>query len=856
MDLLSSREIRDKFLEFFQSKDHLLIENASIIPKNDPTLLFINSGMAPIKKFFTGEEKPKYPRLCNIQPCIRTIDIDEIGDKHHLTSFQMLGSWSINNYFKEKAIPLAFEFLTKHLNIPKEKLYATVFSGDKSIGLKEDSEAREYWEKAGMPKDHIVACGKEDNFWGPTSDTGPCGPCTEVFYDTGKGKEYVKGGEFDTKERYIEIWNAGVFMQFNKNADGTYSRLNFTSVDTGAGLERLSMVLNGHESVYDTDMLSPIKNCIENSIKCGGLSERSLRILTDHLRTVSLILSEDVKPSNEGRGYIPRKLIRKCVMIIKKNKIEGFDFNSVLRFVINKYSELYPDFVEKQGVILSEFDKEKVQFEKVLGNGIHMLEEIKDKSKTISGEEAFELVTTYGIPFDIIVDYAVDSGMEVDEDEFKKKLENHKKISKKPVGGSEIGADLDLEEYSNYDATKFVGYDMSKTDAQILYFKVQGEKVSDSAEIGDKVVVILDKSCMYAESGGQISDKGFIIGNNFKIRVDSVKKNKVGVFLHFGTLESVGGAIGGKVSVTIDELRRKRLANNHSAVHLLHSALRNIFGKDLHQSGSKVEEHGLRFDFNYDKPIDENKIFEIEKLVNSYITENLKQVTEIKPLSEAINEGAIALFESKYTNDVRVVSFGDVSKELCGGTHTTMTGNIGLFCVDSVESIGKGIKRIVALTGQDALGYVQGNRAVLKNICTLVRVQPDRVEEKIESILNATGKSSKSADKFDINDVKLVDIKGGIKGGYVIKHDFDKTFNELSIDVADKIGGVFLCISGTEKKRLLLAVSNKLKGKIKAKELINKLFTLIDGKGGGNDRIASGGTSVESKKIIAAFENL
>ncbi len=856
MDLLSSREIRDKFLEFFQSKDHLLIESASIIPKNDPTLLFINSGMAPIKKFFTGEEKPKYPRLCNIQPCIRTIDIDEIGDKHHLTSFQMLGSWSINNYFKEKAIPLAFEFLTEHLNIPKEKLYATVFSGDESIGLKEDSDAKQYWEKAGMPKDHIVACGKEDNFWGPTSDTGPCGPCTEVFYDTGKGKEYEKGGEFDTKERYIEIWNAGVFMQFNKNADGTYSRLNFTSVDTGAGLERLSMVLNGHESVYDTDMLSPIKNCIKNSVKGGELSERSLRILTDHLRTVSLILSEDVKPSNEGRGYIPRKLIRKCVMIIKKNKIEDFDFNSVLGFVINKYSELYPGFAEKRGVILSEFDKERVQFEKVLGNGIHMLEEIKDKSKTISCEETFELVTTYGIPFDIIVDYAVDSGMEVDEDGFKEKLENHKKISKKSVKGSEIGADLDLEEYLGYGATQFVGYDMSKTDAQILYFRVQGEKASDNAAVGDKVVVILDKSCMYAESGGQISDKGLIIGNNFKIRVDSVKKNKSGVFLHFGTLESVNGTIGGKVSVIIDEPRRKRLANNHSAVHLLHSALRSIFGKDLHQSGSKVEEHGLRFDFNYDKPIDEDKIFEIEKLVNSYITENLKQVTEIKPLCEAINEGAIALFESKYTNDVRVVSFGDVSKELCGGTHTSMTGNIGLFCVSSVESIGKGIKRIAALTGQDALQYVQGNRAVLKNICTLVRVQSDRVEEKIESILNASGKSGKSVDKFDINDVKLIDIKGAIKGGYVIKHDFDKTFNELSIDAADKIGGVFLCISGTQKKRLLLAVSNKLKGKIRANELINKLFTLIDGKGGGNDRIASGGTSAENEKIIAAFKNL
>lgn len=857
MAVINSKEIRDKFLAFFQSKDHLLIQNASIIPKNDPTLLFVNSGMAPIKNFFTGEEKPAYPRLCNIQPCIRTIDIDEIGDKHHLTSFQMLGSWSINNYFKEKAIPLAFEFLTKCLNIPREKLYATVFAGDESIGLQGDLAAREHWEKAGMIKEHIVACGKEDNFWGPTSDTGPCGPCTEVFYDTGKGKEYIPGGEFDTKQRYIEIWNAGVFMQLNKNADGTYGKLSFTSVDTGAGLERLAMVLNGYESVYDTDVLYPIKSYIEGSIgKQGILDERSLRILTDHLRTISLILSENVKPSNEGRGYIPRKLIRKCIMIIKKHKINNFDFESVLKFVINKYSELYPDFMRKQEIIIDEFNKEKVQFEKVLENGFHMLEGIRGRSQTISGEEVFELVTTYGIPYDIVVDYAKESDIEIDERGFKEKLQKHKEVSRNSSKNSEKGLSLDLERFKDYPKTEFLGYDLSNLDAKILCVVVNGKQTT-SASVGDKVSIVLDRTCMYAESGGQVSDRGFIIGENFKIKVDDVKKNKSGVFVHFGVIELTNGTINGKVSVEIDKLRREGLASNHSSVHLLQSALRNIFGKDVHQAGSKVEEHSLRFDFNYDASIEENRICEIENLVNSYIRDNLKQVTEVKSLSEAIKEGAIALFESKYTDDVRVVSFGGVSKELCGGTHTSMTGNIGLFCITAVESIGKGIKRIIAVTGQDAMHYIQKNRAVLKNVCSLLKVDINHVEEKTKSIMsNSSKKGGKTNNKFNIESVNLIDLKRGIKGGYIVKDEYDKAFNELSINMADKIEGVLLCISGVDKKRLLIAVSDKLTAKIKANELMKELIGVVGGKGGGNGKIASGGTNAQSEEIIKAFTDL
>ncbi len=414
---ITSKEIREKFLSYFESKDHLRIKNSSIIPKNDPTLLFINAGMAPMKKFFTGEESPEKPRLCNVQTCIRTIDLDDVGDKSHLTSFSMLGSWSIGDYFKEGAIKLAYEFLTKHLNIPNEKLYVTVFAGDKSIGLDVDDECKKWWKEVGILEDHIVECPMEDNFW-IAGETGPCGPCTEVFYDTRDDdvNKYVPGGYFDTKTRYIEIWNAGVCMQFNRNLDGTYSPLKFKSIDTGAGLERLTMTLNKMSSVYDTDLLKPICDKI-NELANGKLSERTVRVLTDHTRTISLILSEKQAPSNEGRGYVPRKLIRRCILLTTKESVKDFDYLSLYNFFIDNYSDIFPLIKENKDFLLSHFEKEYEQFNKVLVSGLEKLDEIKTKGNNISKEDAFDLVTTYGLPFDIIEDYAKDNNFLKKDDE-------------------------------------------------------------------------------------------------------------------------------------------------------------------------------------------------------------------------------------------------------------------------------------------------------------------------------------------------------------------------------------------------------------------------------------------------------
>ena len=856
MNKISSREIRGKFLEFFQRKEHMLISDSSIVPKNDPTLLFINSGMAPLKKFFTGEENPPSPRLCDVQPCIRTIDIDEIGDKHHLTSFQMLGSWSINDYFKEKAIKLAYEFLTKDLGIHNEKLYVTIFAGDDELGLNPDEEARKYWIEAGIDENHIVACGKEDNFWGPTSETGPCGPCTEVFYDTGVGEEYKLGKEFDTKKRYIEIWNAGVFMQLNKNADGTYSKLSFTSVDTGAGLERLSMVLNDCKSVYETDLLCPIKDKIYSKIHSGNISERDVLIMTDHLRTSVLILSEKVKPSNEGRGYIPRKLIRKCILIINKYKIENFDFEDVIEFILDSYCDMYPNFIKNKDYILNEFKNEYNQFSKVLKGGLERLEQIKLNSKSISGDEAFELVTTFGLPIDIIKEFCNENSLSLDELEYKEKLRKHKEISRNSNKDNSENVLLEQSLLNNYGSTLFCGYDNSKIEGKVLGI-IKEKANSESANSGEKVSLILDKTCMYAESGGQCSDKGYIYNDTFKMRVDEIKKTKNGVFIHIGEIKSGKITLGENVISEFDLERRTNSSNSHTAVHLLQSALRSLFGNELHQAGSKIDECKLRFDFNYDKPLLESDIFKIEELVNKYIRNNVKISIEEKDINKAISEGAIALFDSKYGEKVRVVSVDNISKELCGGTHTSMTGNIGLFVITSTEGIGKGIKRISALTGKEAINYIHQQRHIVNEVSSLLKVKNENIIEKLQKqSIKATDSNKKDNESINKSDIVYVEPKNGVNFAYITCKNSYKSINDDVINIADAIKGVILCICSGEKKRIIIASSIETKDKFKSNEIINYMMERLEGKGGGSPRLASGGTNKNESEIINVFKNL
>lgn len=865
---ITSKEIREIFLNFFVNKKHLKIPCSSIIPTNDPTLLFINSGMAPLKKYFTGEAQPPNSDLCNIQPCIRTIDIEEVGDRHHLTSFEMLGSWSINNYFKEKAIALAFELLVEGFKIPKEKLYVTVFEGCEKLNLSPDYESARAWEKLGIPKSHIVFQPFEDNFWGPAGETGPCGPCTEVFYDTGDehGEAYVEGGYFDTKNRYIEIWNAGVFMQFNKNLDGTYTPLKFKSVDTGAGLERLTMVLNGLDSVYETDLLKPIMDEIALQSK-GNLSQKAMRIIADHLRTTSFILSEGIKPSNDGRGYIPRRLIRKCAALTLKAKVEEFDFVSVLEKVIGQYSDFYTHFKQNKEDIINTFENERTHFQQVLKDGFKRLEKITGKeSFEISGKDAFILVSTYGIPIELIQEYAEEKGGNVNIDEYKEEFKKHQEISKSPSsGGGKEGGGIDLKELEgvlkDIPQTQFKGYEVYECEGTVLRIIKNGEK-TDSVKSGDKALIITDRTPFYAESGGQVPDIGEFITPDGKADVLDVQKDDNGVFVHLVVVKEGILKVNSTVEMKIDKERRLKIQANHSSVHLLQSALRKLLGNTISQTGSLVEEDRLRFDFQYDDRMTEEEIEQVEKQVNKYIQMNIPLTTEITTLNDAIQKGVLAFFGDKYGDSVRVVQFGEISKELCGGTHTSATGNIGCFKILSEGSVGRGIRRITAVTGNTAIEYTQNQIKILKEVASKLRVSPENVASKLDTLL----KVPKKKDTIEFKPLDKSDIQENTKTSGSGQKYFVKIFDGFSDEIRDEairiseiIKGIVCFICKVEDKlRVIVAVDKPLSKKYNANLVIKNALKHIDGKGGGKPHLAlGGGVYTENyKNIIEEFDKI
>lgn len=878
MGKVSYDEIREKFLGFFEKNNHLKIQGASIVPKNDPTLLFINAGMAPLKKYFTGEEKPPKKNLCNIQPCIRTIDIDDVGDRYHATSFEMLGSWSIDNYFKKDAIRLAYDLLINELKIPKEKLYATVFEGDVENSMPADDESAKYWEEVGFSNDHIVYCPKEDNFWGPTAQTGPCGPCTEVFYDAGDayGKSYHETGIFNTS-RYIEIWNAGVFMEFYKDASGKFENLKFKSVDTGAGIERLEMTLNGHESIYDTDLIRPIMDEVNAKAKRLGkdLSLRDKRIITDHIKTSTFIISEDIVPSNEGRGYIPRKLIRKCIGIVTKNKLYDYSLNSIVEVVIEGYGKYYPKMIKNKEKILSIIEKEYEGFKTVLREGFSRMEKITgEKGFVINGKEAFLLFTTYGIPIELIEEFAVENGGSVDREAFEKEFEQHREISKKSKetsSGSNIlegiirnGAD---SSWMQVRQTQFLGYDDLNCEAKVLALLDKDGKALRDSNGNDEVVMVFDKTPMYAESGGQISDSGTIRGDGLIASVRDVKKTDNNVYIHLCKVEEGEVLDGADVSVMVDEKKRKDIMRHHTSVHLLQSALRSIVSDSIKQAGSLVEEDRLRFDFGCERKLSEEEIIKIEAKVNDYIMQNLTLEIKQMDMNEAINAGALALFEEKYTDKVRVVSVPGVSKELCGGTHVRATGDIGSFKILSEASVGRGVRRITGISGIKALEYIQSQVKVIDELSLKLKVSSSDLVDKVDLILKASKEKTKSSSEDNNNVCMSKDeisskMRKSKKGMNYICQSFDFFSNALrdeAVRVSEIIDGV-VCFIGTEDKGVKVVVAvNKPRAKTNnANPIIKGILEQLGGKGGGRDYLALGGGSKKEMvdEVVNRFEEL
>ncbi len=769
MKWMSLNELRERYLSFFESKGHLRLGSFSLVPNNDKSLLLINSGMAPMKKYFTGEVTPPRSRVTTCQKCIRTPDLERVGiTARHGTYFEMLGNFSFGDYFKKEAIPWAWEFLTKDLEIPAELLWPSVYE--------EDDEAYALWRDViGVPEERIVKLGKADNFW--EHGTGPCGPCSEIYFD--RGEKYGCGSP-DCKpgcecDRYMEIWN-NVFTQFNNMGDGTYTELEHKNIDTGMGLERLACVMQGVDNMFEVDTIRNILDKVcEISGKEYGKDNRvdiSIRAITDHARASTFMISDGIIPSNEGRGYVLRRLIRRAA---RHGRLIGIDrafLVEMVEAVIKENASGYPELIEKQELIKKVIANEEASFSKTIDQGLTILADLTANGGTLSGEDAFRLYDTYGFPLDLTRDILAEKGMTVDEDGFNNLMQQQREKARNARKASDGESwSSDGINFDDIAATEFLGYTQNECDATVLDIVVEGEHVS-SAMAGQKAIVVLDKTVFYAESGGQVGDTG-VIGD---FNVTDTKKTVDGIFTHIGTATNTI-LVGDNVNVKIDIARREAIRRNHTAAHLLQAALRQVLGTHVEQAGQLVNEKAVRFDFTHFSALTSEEIRQVETLVNTAILDGIVVDNREMPIDEARALGAMALFGEKYGDIVRVVKAGDFSTELCGGTHVDNTGKIGLFRIISESGIAAGTRRIEAYTGFNVVNLINHYKSLLADTAATLKIgniedvatkaaatvkQMKEDSKKIES-LEAKLASGKLNDLMvnatDINGVKVATAK-------------------------------------------------------------------------------------------------
>ncbi|WP_096908482.1 alanine--tRNA ligase [Halobacteriovorax marinus] len=870
MKKLNSREIREKFLDYFEKHNHLKIKAASVVPQNDPTLLFINSGMAPLKPYFLGKEEPPNKRLCNFQPCIRTKDIDDVGDRHHLTIFEMMGSWSIGDYYKELACSLAYGLLVDELGFDPKRLYFTVYGGNEALGIKPDHESVEAWKKCGVPEDHIVMLG-DDNFWGPAGETGPCGPCTEVFFDCGPeyGPEYKPGKHFDDVSRYIEIWNAGVFMELNKKKDGSFTPLPLKSVDTGSGLERLAMVMNGHDSVYETDLMQPLMDISHKLLKSDGSEAftKKARMLTDHIRAAVFILSEGVTPSNEGQGYIPRRLIRKCVAALMAKKASKIDFSEMVDLIVEMMSDYYPQIKSAKEMITYNLNNEINDFIPIVKTGLELIEkelaENKSSNKSFPGKVAFDLVTTHGLPLDVLKSDLSDREIELDQAEYDKCYEEHRRASRVISRKGASGDQEKVEELvAKLSTTDFVGYETEETTSKVNLLIKDSEKV-DSVKEGESFLFTTVKTPFYGESGGQIGDCGWATAGSAKVEiVDTMKVGKI----HVHVANVISGEVkdGSEIQLKVDSEIRSDIKRNHSATHLLHAALHKVVGKHAVQKGSLVRSDRLRFDFQNQSAVTKEELDKIEALTNQWIMENSGSETDLLDYDAAIEKGALALFGEKYDSKVRVISFGENSVELCGGTHVSRTGDIGLMLITSESSVAKGIRRIEAVTGREAYKLLQERNNILRKTSELLSVKPSEFESKIQELKKKSSAKKAAPKKVSATDTKFEnENKIEVSGQKIFVAQLNDNADVLK-DLGDQLlaKGEYkiICLAGNDGKtiRAFSWVGDDLNKKVKAGDLLKELLKPVGGRGGGKPHFAQGGSPdvASMGKIFSNISNV
>ena len=852
----STAEIRQAFLDFFHSKGHQVVASSSLVPHNDPTLLFTNAGMNQFKDVFLGLDKRNYSRATTSQRCVRAggkhNDLENVGytARHH-TFFEMLGNFSFGDYFKHDAIQFAWELLTseKWFALPKERLWVTVYESD--------DEAYEIWEKeVGIPRERIIRIGDNkgapyasDNFW-QMGDTGPCGPCTEIFYDHG---DHIWGGPPGSPEedgdRYIEIWNI-VFMQFNRQADGTMEPLPKPSVDTGMGLERIAAVLQHVNSNYDIDLFRTLIQAVAKVTGATDLSNKSLRVIADHIRSCAFLIADGVMPSNENRGYVLRRIIRRAVRHGNMLGAKETFFYKLVGPLIDVMGSAGEDLKRQQAQVEQVLKTEEEQFARTLERGLALLDEelAKLSGDTLDGETAFRLYDTYGFPVDLTADVCRERNIKVDEAGFEAAMEEQRRRAREASGfGADYNAMIRVDS-----ASEFKGYDHLELNGKVTALFVDGKAV-DAINAGQEAVVVLDQTPFYAESGGQVGDKGELKGANFSFAVEDTQKYGQAIG-HIGKLAAGSLKVGDAVQADVDEARRARIRLNHSATHLMHAALRQVLGTHVSQKGSLVNDKVLRFDFSHNEAMKPEEIRAVEDLVNAQIRRNLPIETNIMDLEAAKAKGAMALFGEKYDERVRVLSMGDFSTELCGGTHASRTGDIGLFRIISESGTAAGVRRIEAVTGEGAIATVHADSDRLNEVAHLLKGDSNNLADKVRSVLERTRQLEKelqqlkeqaaaqesanlSSKAIDVNGVKLlVSELSGVE---------PKMLRTMVDDLKNQLGSTSIVLATVVegKVSLIAGVSKDVTDRVKAGELIGMVAQQVGGKGGGRpDMAQAGGT--------------
>ncbi len=850
----SLNELRKMYLEFFESKGHLCMNSFPLVPQGDNSLLLINAGMAPLKRFFTGELTPPRKRVTTCQKCVRTLDIDNVGKTaRHGTFFEMLGNFSFGDYFKEEAIPWAWEFLTKVLEIPEDRLYITVY--------KEDDEARDIWIKTGVPAERIFKMGKEDNFW--EIGAGPCGPDSEIHFD--RGPEYGCGkptcGFGCDCDRFIEIWNI-VFTQFDGDGNGNYTRLAHPNIDTGMGLERLACIMQGVSNLFEVDTNRRIldKACEIAGVKYDGgpdAKDVSIRVITDHIRTATFLISDGVIPSNEGRGYILRRVLRRAA---RHGRLLGIDhpfLSELCDTVVAVNGDAYPELVEKHGYIKKTIEVEEERFGQTLDAGLSILEKLLASSADgiLSGADAFKLYDTFGFPIDLTDEIAAERGVSVDKDGFTALMREQKQRARDARAGmGDVSwGDDSLAALDKSEKSEFWGYNALTTDCRIKQILFGGEAAS--AVSGGDAVLVLDKTVFYAESGGQVGDTGTITTSTGKFTVTDTKKTHEGQYLHFGHVDEGEITLGDAVA-SVDAERRYSIMRNHSSVHLLQAALRKVLGQHVQQAGSYVDEHRARFDFTHFSAMTSEEIAQTERMVNEAIFASLPITVREMNIEDAKKEGAIALFGEKYGDVVRVVKMGDFSTEFCGGTHLGNTASAGIFKILGESSVAAGVRRIEAITGRNTLEYMETQDETLASVKTALKVTGNDVVERVNALQEELKKAKKDLANANLTIAKgeiasKIETAPEIKGVKLITARLDGIGADALRSAADYVkqsDANAVCVLACENDgKVTMAAScgaDAVKKGAHAGNLLKAVSHFVSGGGGGRpDSAASGGKS-------------